>query len=699
MNIGIISINMYSKGLNFACPLHSYAFQQFLKQNGYDSTILDYKPNYYEKDFDLRHPADFYAIRCQNFKETGRDQTEPERYAQIVALRDSWKALYQERETRYDKFQHFIETHYKKTDVCYDSDLLEFMDPGFDCYICCTDVIWRKSSRFGYDRGFFLASSAMENKWKIAYAASAGVFLPEEPKDREQFIHYVDSIDAISVREESLAEYLRPKIAQEVSVVLDPVLLQEREFYEDLLVKPQEQHYLFLYYVMEKAEATIEQAVKYARAHDLTIVEVSEQPEPMGRLKKYGGEDIHCIYDYGMGIEEWLGYIRYADVVFTNSFHCCCFSILFEKQFFAGYRTGDKVANLLNIFHLSGHMFNRQDDLIKNPLPEIDYVHVRPILQHKRKESADFILNALRQMEGRTPPKRNEEWWKRQQRYPISYNSGSFQYDYIEGIQSGKRRELSSGTMELEPEELMTNNGLFFLPDRYFYTQKYRIQIGWKIRFRIGQRWLWCMEDDSFQLGTESFPEQESVPIHLFRAGERINYLPFSGICRMVAVACWEDKEGIKGNCILIYNSGAKSPNMQAHFDESEGKIRKLETGSVEYQLYRPVENSGNWPTVANGFSYPGNVFTGWRLRAKIEGNWYWLLADHTLVEKSAYDPQRDGPRLILANEGILPYIPKNGVRTVVLEAEWETLKKMEDEKSKKQEKKKGRFFRHFSKS
>jgi len=50
MNIGIISINAHTKVLNFASPLHSYAFQKFLEMHGYEDTvIIDYKPVYYGK--------------------------------------------------------------------------------------------------------------------------------------------------------------------------------------------------------------------------------------------------------------------------------------------------------------------------------------------------------------------------------------------------------------------------------------------------------------------------------------------------------------------------------------------------------------------------------------------------------------------------------------------------------------------------
>ncbi len=124
---------------------------------------------------------------------------------------------------------------------------------------------------------------------------------------------------------------------------------------------------MFLYYVQEKAEATIEQAVKYARAHNLKIVEITDRPIKGGRLQQY--TDVEVIYNYDMGIEEWLGYIRYADAVFTNSFHCCCFSILFEKELFVGFRMGDKVTHVLEMFDMLERKIERKSDLINNPLP------------------------------------------------------------------------------------------------------------------------------------------------------------------------------------------------------------------------------------------------------------------------------------------------------------------------------------------
>lgn len=73
--------------------------------------------------------------------------------------RDAYKSVYHEREIRYEKFQSFIEQNYIKTKECYDSNLLEVSDPGFDCYICVTDVIWKNEPGEGFDRDFYAAFS------------------------------------------------------------------------------------------------------------------------------------------------------------------------------------------------------------------------------------------------------------------------------------------------------------------------------------------------------------------------------------------------------------------------------------------------------------------------------------------------------------------------------------------------------------
>ena len=79
---------------------------------------------------------------------------------------------------------------------------------------------------------------------------------------------------------------------------------------------------------MEKAEDTIEQAIKFAENNHLKIIEITDRPLKNGRIAKKVKVEHKYIYD--VGVEEWLGYIKYANYVFTNSFHGCCYSIINE---------------------------------------------------------------------------------------------------------------------------------------------------------------------------------------------------------------------------------------------------------------------------------------------------------------------------------------------------------------------------------
>ncbi len=382
MKIGIISINIHTKVLNPASPLHSVCFQQFLKSHGIDSTIIDYKPVYYGKA-DPRHPL-YYQQK----------HPEPLKKVQKYKL-DKWERLFTEREKRYDRFEEFIDKYYKKTEKVYTAGKLDKEDPGFDLYICVTDVIWKYNFVKGFDRGFFLACKQMEGKKKIAYSASRGA-TKYSPEQREQFFEYIRDMDYISVREESLYRYIKDNSNLEVSLVLDPVFLMEAPFYHEMAIRPKEEKYVLIYLAMEPADSLVRMAVAYAKKHDMKVIELSEFPE---HEKLARGVDYQLVYD--IGVEEWIGYIQDSQMLFTNSFHACCLSVIMHKQFIAGDRQGDKIDNILNTFDLSYRRVKNYNPNKCDQLKPIDYEVVEGILEKKRKESQDFILHAIEDLQTR----------------------------------------------------------------------------------------------------------------------------------------------------------------------------------------------------------------------------------------------------------------------------------------------------------
>lgn len=378
MKVGIISINAHTKVLNFASPLHSYAFQQFLKQHGIDSVIIDYKPNYYGQ-YNPRHP--YFYHRKHPVKNQKKQK----------ALEHKWLKLFFARQKRFDKFQNFIDKYYVTTDKCYDHKLLDTEDLGLDCYICATDVIWKCNKKAGFDRGFFLACDSMKGKYKIAYAASRGPVAELTDEKKQEFLEYISDFQHISVRETSFGEYIESISDIKTTHVLDPVLLHEKSFYEPIIKRPKRKKgYVLLYVVMESAIPLIELAVDFAYERGLEVIELSENTAD---AKIPEGTRHKVVYD--IGIEEWLGYMDEAEYIFTNSFHATCFSILFHKQFFVGKRNGDKILSVMDMFGLSDRRIEDCFDGHKYVAEDIDYAPVDERRKGYVESSSAFILGAL----------------------------------------------------------------------------------------------------------------------------------------------------------------------------------------------------------------------------------------------------------------------------------------------------------------
>ena len=385
MKIALISVNLHTKTLNFASMLHSYVFQQFLKKNGIDSTVIDYYPSYF-KGFDVAHPLFWYAEHSSKNRQKWKGRLS--RYTKI----------FYEREKRAELFDRFEETRYKKTEKAYTIEELEKTDLGFDCYICVTDVIWRRFST-GFDRGLFLACDSMKGKKKIAYAASrSGEYTKE---DKKEFIELIKDFDVISSREDSFCEYIENCSGLSIPHVVDPVFLMPKSFYVELAVRPEfvpdGKDFVVVYIAMENNRELVEQAYRFAQKKGLFLVELSEYPD---NAKEFSDSVHKRVYD--IGVEQWLWYLLNAKYVFTQSFHGCCLSIIFHKQLYVGKRGGEKIPSLLRMFDLYSRSIADEDlDNADIKLEDIDFSPVDEIIKKESERSASFILGAIRNLENR----------------------------------------------------------------------------------------------------------------------------------------------------------------------------------------------------------------------------------------------------------------------------------------------------------
>ena len=373
--IGILSLNMYTKDLNYASRVHTYAFQQFLFQNGFDNVVIDYVPKHVSKDFDLRHPYDFYSAHPPKEVKAARD--DPER----------WRVLYEERERKFDKIQSFIDEKYVKTSKRYTSKSLDKLDPGCDIYMPVTDVLWCSRPGSGFDETFFCKKPCMEGKGKVAYAVAHGG-TPYTPEQLETVRELTADFDYVGCREKPLLDYYTDEFKRDAALVLDPVFLHEKEFYDDICSKPAEKNYVLLYTVMNDCRDLVRRAAEFAAEKGLELIEISDFYENADFP-----EGTHHAVKTDLGIEEWLGYIRNADYIITNSFHCCCFSIIFEKEFY-GISSRPKVVNLLSLFGIKNRLIRKNEPLSEK---RINFEKVGALREKYKELSSQWVLNALTQ--------------------------------------------------------------------------------------------------------------------------------------------------------------------------------------------------------------------------------------------------------------------------------------------------------------
>lgn len=123
----------------------------------------------------------------------------------------------------------------------------------------------------------------------------------------------------------------------------------------------------------------------------------------------------------------------------------------------------------------------------------------------------------------------------------------------------------------------------------------------------------------------------------------------------------------------VSYHSGRNAEQLSWDYDETKGKMQRLNNGAIQYVLEEPVQNDGTCRLLKNGYQCPGYEFYGWKMRVRKDGLWYWYLEDGTLKEKTDYQKKRDGERYLLKDGSVLPHIPMDDAESVVLEALWRT--------------------------
>lgn len=340
MKIGVITFSE-SKD-NYGQILQAYAMQEYLKGVGHEPFLIRYKdiPKQdttgfkINKIFTYTRKLPEYVKWYLNKRRTARQENE---YRKAVDF-----------ERR--NFTGFINQRITATDF-YTSQSIEKNPPEADAYICGSDQIWAG------DDAYYL-SFAPDKALKIAYAPSLGGLTDFTPEKEARMKYLISRLDRIGMREQSGVETCHRLGFKEAVKVVDPTLLLSSEKYSDIAINPHNtKPYALVYLLGSPIKISIDQIARFISSKDLDLKYVASQ----GRNDRY--EKINPT------IEEWLGLIKNAELVITNSFHCVVFALTFHRPLISiplkdGYkRMNTRIEELLKECNLSSRFTNKIESL------------------------------------------------------------------------------------------------------------------------------------------------------------------------------------------------------------------------------------------------------------------------------------------------------------------------------------------------
>ena len=236
-----------------------------------------------------------------------------------------------------------------------------------------SDQIWHRWSKYEQELPYFYLSFMPENK-RISYAASFG-FEAFPEKDLEQHKNGLNSMRFISCREDSGCKLVEQMTGKPGTLVLDPTLCVDLEYWKSIEEKPSyindQQPYLLLF-MLGKQDEYRKAVEEYAEKHNLSIVD---------------------LYDVSR-IDVW----RTSIGGFLWLVHCTVFSILYERPFqvFKRQQKGfenmyDRIETLLSLTKLeSCHYEGKRVRKV-----DADYLIAKTKIETEKQKSILWLNNAL----------------------------------------------------------------------------------------------------------------------------------------------------------------------------------------------------------------------------------------------------------------------------------------------------------------
>jgi hypothetical protein len=353
---------------NYGSLLQTIATQESINRLGYECVIIDYQ----------RADEDYHKIASVLVKST--------KWNKNIITRLIYKMI---QSPKFYVMGHHFEKMRKNTIQMtrkYTSlDDLRSDKPIADIYLTGSDQVWGPIGADAFDPAYFL-SFADDSDVRVAYAGSFG---RTKFSDNiiAQFKSYLEKYQSITVREKSAVKIIEDMGISSVNQVLDPSLLLDADYWSRMIHDKFPENYILIYQLHNNPQM-LEYAYKLAERTGLKLVAMSST---VRHLVHKGSKHVFL-----PTLSQWLGYIKNARFMITDSFHGTAFAINMNTQFVNILPEGTATRNQ-SILELTG-LENR---VVKNFSDfslfeqQIDFELVNEIISEKRKESISILKEIL----------------------------------------------------------------------------------------------------------------------------------------------------------------------------------------------------------------------------------------------------------------------------------------------------------------
>ncbi|EKT0593524.1 polysaccharide pyruvyl transferase family protein [Morganella morganii subsp. morganii] len=266
---------------------------------------------------------------------------------------------------------------------------LDKISSQYSAIIVGSDQVWRPKMYSRPDEFYaYFLGFASDATLKISYAASFGVDHWEinDKNYTDKVKRSISRFSSISTRENSGVDICKDIFSVDAQHVLDPTLLVDKEFFDKIIqASPTISDNNIVYYKLDITEK-----------FNTIMLNIED-------ILKYKTENIYykqnLIFNHYIPVPIWINKIKNSELVITDSFHCVCFCIIFNKDFFCirnKNRGESRLFSLLSLLGLEDRFVFEHEliDSVKNS-NKIDYTKVINKLDEHKIKSKNFIIRSL----------------------------------------------------------------------------------------------------------------------------------------------------------------------------------------------------------------------------------------------------------------------------------------------------------------